>query len=68
MTCPPSLLNAWIVAARQYRSAGLATTAKSVKQLKRLRKAFEAMKYRIRRALDSALRTSFGAREEYRIF
>ena len=67
MTCPPSLLDAWIVAARQYRNAGLATTSKSATQLRRLRKAFEAMKYRIRHALDSALRTSFGAREEYRI-
>ena len=67
MTCPPSLLDAWIVAARQYRNAGLATTSKSSKQLRRLRKVFEAMKYRIRRALDSALRTSFSAREEYRI-
>jgi hypothetical protein len=67
MTCPPSLLDAWIVAARQYRNAGLATTSKSSKQLRRIRKVFEAMKYRIRRALDSALRTSFSAREEYRI-
>lgn len=67
MTCPPSLLDAWIVAARQHRNAGLATTSKSAKQLTRLRKVFEAMKYRIRRALDSALETSFSAREEYRI-
>ncbi|KFY66151.1 hypothetical protein V497_01104 [Pseudogymnoascus sp. VKM F-4516 (FW-969)] len=67
MSCPPSLLDAWIVAARQYRNAGLATTSKSSKQLRRIRKVFEAMKYRIRRALDSALRTSFSAREEYRI-
>ncbi|PVH76124.1 hypothetical protein DL98DRAFT_551354 [Cadophora sp. DSE1049] len=67
ITCPPSLLDTWIVAARQYRNAGLATSLKSTQQLKRLRKAFEAMKYRIRHALDSSLKTSFSAREEYRI-
>lgn len=29
LTCPASLLDAWIVAAQQYRSAGLATSMKS---------------------------------------
>ena len=67
MACPPSLLDAWIVAARQHRNSGQATTSKTAKQLRRLRKVFEAMKYRIGRALDSALTASFSAREEYRI-
>lgn len=67
LTCPPSLLNAWIVAARQYRNAGLATSNKSTPQLRRLRQVFEAKKYRIRHALDSSIHTSFGAQEEYRI-
>ncbi|KAH7231323.1 uncharacterized protein BKA55DRAFT_714563 [Fusarium redolens] len=47
LTCPPSLLDAWIVAARQYRNAGLATSDKSAPKLKRLRKVFQAMKARI---------------------
>ncbi|KID81132.1 hypothetical protein MGU_11489 [Metarhizium guizhouense ARSEF 977] len=67
MACPPSLLDAWIVAARQGRNAGAATTARSKPQIKRLRKAFEAMKHRISHALSSSTGTSFGAREEYRI-
>ncbi|KAH7111530.1 hypothetical protein EDB81DRAFT_829133 [Dactylonectria macrodidyma] len=67
LTCPPSLLDAWIVAARQYRSAGVATASKAAPQLKRLRKAFESMKARIRHALDASTQTSFGVREEYRI-
>ena len=67
ITCPSSLLDAWIVAARQYRSAGHMTACKSTKQLHRIRKAFEAMKHRIRHALESSNMTSFGAREEYRI-
>ncbi|KAH8656765.1 hypothetical protein BGZ61DRAFT_486537 [Ilyonectria robusta] len=67
LTCPPSLLDAWIVAARQYRNAGLATSLKSAPQLKRLRKVFQAMKSRIGFALDSSMETSFGVREEYRI-
>ncbi|KAF4429574.1 hypothetical protein F53441_14011 [Fusarium austroafricanum] len=67
LTCPPSLLDAWIVAARQYRNAGLATSDKSAPKLKRLRKVFQAMKARIGFALDSSANTSFGVREEYRI-
>ena len=67
MILPARRLDAWIVAARQYQNVGLATILKSAKQLKRLRKVFEAMKYRVRRALDSALKTSFCAREECRI-
>ncbi|KAL5603551.1 hypothetical protein FOVSG1_006301 [Fusarium oxysporum f. sp. vasinfectum] len=67
LTCPPSLLDAWIVAARQYRNAGLATSDKSAPKLKRLRKVFQAMKARIGFALDSSVNTSFGVREEYRI-
>ncbi|EXL64273.1 hypothetical protein FOPG_19459 [Fusarium oxysporum f. sp. conglutinans race 2 54008] len=67
LTCPPSLLDAWIVAARQYRNAGLATSDKSAPRLKRLRKVFQAMKTRIGFALDSSANTSFGVREEYRI-
>jgi hypothetical protein len=66
LTCPPSLLDAWIVAARQYRNAGAATASKAAPQLKRLRKAYEAMKTRIRHALDASIQTSFGVREEYR--
>ncbi|KLP14862.1 Uncharacterized protein LW94_6637 [Fusarium fujikuroi] len=67
LTCPPSLLDAWIVAARQYRNAGLATSLQSAPKLKRLRKVFQAMKSRIRFALDGSMETSFGVREEYRI-
>lgn len=67
MTCPPSLLDAWIVAARQDRNAGLATSSQSKPQIKRLRQAFEAMKFRIFHALTSSNKTSFGVREEYRI-
>lgn len=67
ITCPPSLLDAWIVAARQGRSAGVATSSQSTPQIKRLRKAFEAMKCRIHHALSSSIETSFGVREEYRI-
>ncbi|KAK8917674.1 hypothetical protein VCV18_008994 [Metarhizium anisopliae] len=67
MTCPPSLLDAWIVAARQNRNAGLASSLQSRPQIKRLRKAFEAMKNRICHALKSSSKTSFGVREEYRI-
>ncbi|KAH7187211.1 hypothetical protein DER44DRAFT_816631 [Fusarium oxysporum] len=67
LTCPPALLDAWIVAARQYRNAGLATSLQSAPKLKRLRKVFQAMKSRIRFALDSSMETSFGVREEYRI-
>ncbi|EWZ79051.1 hypothetical protein FOWG_16769 [Fusarium oxysporum f. sp. lycopersici MN25] len=37
LTCPSSLLDAWIVAARQYRNAGLATSLQSAPKLKRLR-------------------------------
>ncbi|KAH7247247.1 uncharacterized protein BKA55DRAFT_701570 [Fusarium redolens] len=51
LTCPISLLDAWIVAARQYRNAGLATSAKSEPKLKRFRKALQAMKARIGFAL-----------------
>jgi hypothetical protein len=46
LTCPPSLLDAWIVAARQYRSVGLATSDKSAPKLKRLRKVFQAMSFK----------------------
>ncbi|CAM1511931.1 Fc.00g094440.m01.CDS01 [Cosmosporella sp. VM-42] len=67
LTCPPSLLDAWIVAARQYRNAGIATASKAAPQLKPLRKAFESMKARIRHALDASPQTSFSVREEYRI-
>ncbi|KAK2684297.1 hypothetical protein QWA68_016922, partial [Fusarium oxysporum] len=67
LTCPSSLLDAWIVAARQYRNAGLATSLQSAPKLKRLRKVFQAMKSRIRFALESSMETSFGVREEYRI-
>ncbi|KAK2667246.1 hypothetical protein RAB80_016437 [Fusarium oxysporum f. sp. vasinfectum] len=67
LTYPPSLLDAWIVAARQYRNAGLATSLQSAPKLKRLRKVFQAMKSRIRFALDGSMETSFGVREEYRI-
>ncbi|KAH6975586.1 hypothetical protein EDB80DRAFT_658726 [Ilyonectria destructans] len=38
LTCPSSLLDAWIMAARQYRNAGLATSLQSAPKLKRLRK------------------------------
>ncbi|KAF4947724.1 hypothetical protein FSARC_13898 [Fusarium sarcochroum] len=67
MARPLSLLDAWIVVARQYRNAGLATSDKSAPKLKRLRKVFQAMKARIGFALDSSADTSFGVREEYRI-
>ncbi|KJK73559.1 hypothetical protein H634G_11195 [Metarhizium anisopliae BRIP 53293] len=67
ITCPPSLLDAWIVAARQYRSAGLASSSAATPKLKRLRKVFDAMKSRINYALKSSIRTAFGVREEYRI-
>jgi hypothetical protein len=56
MTCPPSLLDAWIVASRD-----------NFKICKATQKALKNMKYQIRRALDSALGTSFSACEEYRI-
>ena len=67
MTCPPSLLDAWIVAARRYRNSGLVTSLKSTQQLQRVRKVFQALKFRGDRALTSSLETSFGGREEYRI-
>jgi hypothetical protein len=67
LTCPSSLPDAWIVAARQYRNAGLATSLQSAPKLKRLRKVFQAMKSRIGFALDSSMETSFAVREEYRI-
>lgn len=67
MTCPPSLLDAWATAARKDRNAGLAVSLQSRPRVKRLRKAFDAMKRRIDHALRSSMQTSFGAREEYRI-
>lgn len=67
ITCPPSLLDAWIVASRQSKASGVATSTKSAPQLRQIRKAFEAVKSRIRTALESPSRTNFGVREEYRI-
>ena len=67
LTCPPSLLDAWIVAAWQSRASGIATSRQSTPQLKRLRQVFEARKSRLRHALDSSVSTSSGVREEYRI-
>jgi hypothetical protein len=65
LICLPSLLDAWIVAARQYRNAGLVISDKSAPKLKRLRKVFQAMKARIGFVLDSSAEMSFGVREEY---
>lgn len=66
-TCPPFLLDAWIVAARQYRNTGIATASKPASQLKRLRKVFESMKCRLRHALDASTQTGVSVREEYRL-
>ena len=67
ITCPPSLLDAWIVAARQNRNAGIATASSVEPKLDRIRKAFSSTAFRIKHALESSLQTSFGVREEYRI-